>query len=661
MMPFKFSMFSGKITQEDGKTGRFFDFSKTAEIITKTPLKKNSFPIFPPSCKYFLSLMIIALCFSPRLAAAKISIDAEVESNTVPIGEPFSYNITITVEGQNGEPEFTQPNFDNLSVIRRSSQRGQSFVMNFGSAPKVQMTLTYSYLLQANKTGGAQIGPASARLGNELVSTKLLSLQIVDSGSHSGFGFNSGPQTARRHPSAAPTPTPPSDSLEANGESILLRAVPDRFEAYVGEQVILSVFLLSRVELADIQNLSQPQLSGVLLERDERPRTNLTPRIQRFNGIEYQVFEVARFAVFPLHEGKVTIGSFALDAQSGGFAFFSTGRNYHVTSVPVDINAKALPSAGRPSSFAQMNVGKFSFQSQLLANSTQVGKPVTLRISVNGSGNISKLELPKPNFGPKLRAFDPETKVERHFDQGALSGRITRDYLVVPSAPGQYNIGPLSFSYFDPQAQIYREEKSSTLTFMASGDAASSTTTAVTTPSTRGDQRQLRPPHYRSDFKDDRPAHLNPILLYVNGGFVSFAFMFSLFVPLLRRQVKSEDISRRALSRAQRRLRQLRGEKNKTAAQFYADVHKIMTDYLHERFSLSLGASREQIRSALYEMNIPDQTIHTLLSELDNCDFARFAPGAHERSQTEAATSRVESVLQDLERPLKSRRKEVVA
>src|SRR6185369_14180379 len=122
-----------------------------------------------------------------------------------------------------------------------------------------------------------------------------------------------------------------------------------------------------------------------------------------------------------------------------------------------------------------------------------VGKPLTLRVTVGGIGNISKLSLPAPRLSPKLKAYDPETKSEQKFDQGVLTGRIQRDYLFVPNEPGEHLIPPLVFHWFDPKTGTYREERTQAYAIQVTGEAAGAPAQDAQKPRAAGDGRTLHP------------------------------------------------------------------------------------------------------------------------------------------------------------------------
>lgn len=587
----------------------------------------------------WLVVAVLLLC-GGTASAAKLSLDVDVDRRQVDIGGELAVQVTVTLEGQTEDPSYTPPDFEGLEVVRRGTQRGQSFMMGFGGGAKVTVTTTYSYIVKANVPGKARIGAAKVKAGNEFAQSEPIVIDVVGK-LNPNLGKKGQPPQA-----AAPNAPPPApgNTVTGKGDPVMLRVVPDKSEAVVGDQIILSVFLLSRVELSDIQSLTQPQLEGLLLERDDRPRNNLTPRIQRFDGVDYQVFEVARFALFALREGPLQIGEFGLDAQ-GAYSFFSQPRSYHVTSLPVKVTAKPLPTSGKPSNFSVFNVGRFTFTSQLSADNTSVGKPVTLKMSVAGYGNVGKVDLPKPQLSDALRAFDPETKLEKRFDQSGLNGKLTREFLIVPNQPGTHTIPPLAFRYFDPTTGTYREEKTPEMTVTATGEAGK----VVDTPSAaRFDSgRRLAPPRIASGLRDERPSTTTTPWLPMSGAVIGLSGAVIAISALRRRLLSVDDTAQKARGRALKRLRAIKRGESRV---FYAELQKVLSDFLVERFAIGASTPRERIRALLLEAGAAEQAIDALLSELDNCDFARFAPGANQSATEQATLQRCEQAIATLDR-----------
>src|SRR5690606_23943766 len=82
----------------------------------------------------------------------------------------------------------------------------------------------------------------------------------------------------------------------------------------------------------------------------------------------------------------------------------------------------------------------------------------------------------------------------------------------------------------------------------------------------------------------------------------------------------------------------------------YAEMHRVVRHYLSERFAVSSGTARERLRGALLELGAAAKAVDALLVELDNCDFARFAPGGHLAKEAEMTKDRLRAIIAELDR-----------
>ena len=112
-----------------------------------------------------------------------------------------------------------------------------------------------------------------------------------------------------------------------------------------------------------------------------------------------------------------------------------------------------------------------------------------------------------------------------------------------------------------------------------------------------------------------------------------------------------------AASRARKTLRlcelHIKGER---PVKFFAELSRALTDHLEDRLGIPVaGMTRDELRRVLSDRGMPEETLAQLARELENCDFARFAPSASGPGEMRAALRRGKTLLGEIERaPLKS-------
>ena len=144
-------------------------------------------------------------------------------------------------------------------------------------------------------------------------------------------------------------------------------------------------------------------------------------------------------------------------ATGGGMSFFDPRPNteqYLITSSAPTVQVKPLPVPA-PSSFLGA-VGQFAFTSKVVPTTAAVGEPVTWTLTLEGTGNWPEgLSFPARDVSRDFHAFAPNT--QRKIKDGTLfEGTLTEDVVLMPTKPGTYTLGPVSYSYFDPAAGTYK-------------------------------------------------------------------------------------------------------------------------------------------------------------------------------------------------------------
>jgi tetratricopeptide (TPR) repeat protein len=100
-------------------------------------------------------------------------------------------------------------------------------------------------------------------------------------------------------------------------------------------------------------------------------------------------------------------------------------------------------------------VGHFTLSSKVVPDDPAVGKAVTWSVTFSGSGNWPAIkQLPPralpPHFNTLKSLRTAQLKGRSRFD-----GTLTEDLVIVPTEPGRVTLGPINWSYFDPQLERY--------------------------------------------------------------------------------------------------------------------------------------------------------------------------------------------------------------
>ena len=171
-------------------------------------------------------------------AWAQPTIRVEVH-NIVELQERF--NVGFVVEGEHAPSDFQWEAGDDFTVVW-GPQKGTStsIQMMNGKTTRTSQT-TYTYILQARKTGTFTLPPASAKVKGTQIQSKAVQIQVVDSGNAQA--------------AAGSTQQQQSQAQASRGDSdIFMRLSLSRNSVVVGEPVTATLKIYHRANLAGFEN-----------------------------------------------------------------------------------------------------------------------------------------------------------------------------------------------------------------------------------------------------------------------------------------------------------------------------------------------------------------------------------------------------------------------
>jgi len=138
-----------------------------------------------------------------------------------------------------------------------------------------------------------------------------------------------------------------------------------------------------------------------------------------------------------------------------GFGLFQQQRveELTVSTGQPELSVRPLPEA--PAGFTGA-VGQFRLNSKVVPATAAVGEPITWTLELSGSGNWPEIPgLPQREVSKDFSVVQPKAK--RTPAEGKLFDvTLAEDVVLVPTRPGTYKLGPVTFTYFDPKAGEYK-------------------------------------------------------------------------------------------------------------------------------------------------------------------------------------------------------------
>lgn len=601
-----------------------------------------------------ITVMALLLCAGTAVAG-DASFEVSVDKNPMALGDQFTLSFTLSNAGVGGGKNMRLPDLGRFHIM---SGPNQSTSMQFINGA-VSSSTTYSYVLQPKDMGKFTIGAATIEADGKQYATQPIAIEVV--------------KGSPRQKQQAP---PPDDVGAQIGDNLFLKAVVDKNRVILGEQINLTFKLYTRVSVSNYGVDKSPTMTGFWGEDIENPK-NIALSNETINGKQYRVGVIRKMALFPTQSGSLEVAPMEVTTQvqvqtrslDPFDAFFRDpfGRtvNYKVKSEPIKIKVDPLPSSAPPS--FKGAVGRFAMNTTVDKRTTKTNEPVTLKVTISGTGNIKVLEVPELELPKDFEQYPPKVTDDINRQEGKISGSKTFEYLLIPRYPGRKTIKPLTFSYFDLGKREYVSLQSPQIELNVEQG------TAVAPPVIAGGNQedvQLLSQDIRF-IKVWQPSFSRRgEFLYKSGVFVALVFLPLLgfagtLVYARQRQAEMLDAAgyrnRRALKVAQKGLKQAEqllasktsGSPSKKL-EFYSEVSRALHKYLGDKLNIQQAdLSIENVLAALNDRSVNGEIPKALKVLWETCEMARFAPTSLEAAAIQRTFDEAKRLIVELERTLK--------
>ena len=353
-------------------------------------------------------LAIGAILFSSAvLAQGKATV--VVDRNPVVAGQAFR----ITFEFQNARVDFDVP-----PAIQGLRYVGGPFTSNSTQINNGAVTSkkSYAYSAMVMNPGLLRIPSFTFQVQGRELRTEPISLRVLSKGE------------AR-------------DNADAPFEAVIQ---VDKRKVHIGEPVLVQYKIFNRLDAVDVRNYTFPELSGVWKEaiEGEDPRWEMTI----VDGKRVQVATVRSDILYPTRTGSLEIAGFEVQAQQR-LSFFNT-RPINANADAVSIEVTPLPASVPGQSLGTFEGLTVDWSMEDNAAPT-LNEGLSIVLEFRGKGNLPMIGAPDIQWPDDLEVFDPEIKDRVTKDKNGQRGRRTMSYLVIPRAPGSFEVDLPEMGYFD--------------------------------------------------------------------------------------------------------------------------------------------------------------------------------------------------------------------
>jgi hypothetical protein len=478
---------------------------------------------------------------------------------------------------------------------------------------RMSSTITRTWVLTAAQPGRYTIGPAKVKVGGGYIQTDPITIEVTKG--------------------AATRPSDPNATLGQQRDPNLFTTISlSKSKGYVGEQVVATYMLYSRYN--NLQSVSKelPKISNAWTEEVDLGELHWEEKMQTINGLPYRVAVLRKQVLFPQRSGKLRIEPFEQTCVIDR-SFFNQGRTVEVRSNAVEYTVLDLPS-GAPADFSGA-VGELQMTVTASRTRLQENESVDLTVRFSGRTNLKLLEAPAIALPNDIETFEPKVTDRITVNGNGMSGSREYQFLLIPRHEGNYELPPVTVSYFDTQIGDYKTLSSGpTMIEVLPGDG-SATTTLPQRPAQSDIQlleKDIR--HIRTgDLELEPVGHelfASPAWI---AGMTAPAIAFMLLLAWRRKQAReAQDIAgsrRKAADRTARRHLKLAEQalQSNDREVFYSALSKALGGYMADKFGTGITTNAsETIRRRLADAPDSEQLATNYQRLITACDMARFAP-----------------------------------
>jgi hypothetical protein len=589
-------------------------------------LVKTGKSYFENSMKFKFYIITFLLLCSKLLYADEVNFRTSVSSQQVATGEDFRVTFTLNTKGSN----FSAPDFNGFQVLSGPNQSSSMSWINGVSSSSI----SFSYYLRAVKTGEYQIGAASIVVDGKKISSNAVKIVVVK-----GEAVQQNPSTNSSQPQRVSS----SKSNDIN-KQLIIRAIPDKTNAYIGEQISVTYKLYTQLSIGDNGVDKLPDLNGFWSEEIKIDNQQPEWKQEVYNGENYHVATIRRMLLFPQRAGSLTIDPLAMSfivrisrpARDIMDAYFGAYEDikHSTKSAAVKINVKELPEVGKPEGFTGA-VGDFKVSASLDKNETKANEPLNYKLDISGSGNIKLLNAPKLNLPSDFEKYDPTITDQLSVTAQGVSGKRSYNFLIIPRHEGDFSIPAYSFSYFNPLTKKYVILNTEEFRVkVLKGDVVANNNSLNANNQTEvkvldKDIRYIKTESNSLNSIDE--VFLGSPLYYSLISIGPLAFLLALFIKKRTDQNNSDIVkvkSRKAGKVAAKYLEEAQKQLDlSNSKEFYEAIFKGLYGYLSNKLNIEMADMNKEIITKYLEVKISDQAvIQNLIEVLDTCEMARFAP-----------------------------------
>ena len=604
--------------------------------------------------KKLIIILMALIAYSTQMLADKVSFTASAPDAVV-VGDQFRLSYTVTTQKVK---DFRAPSIKGFDVLMGPSRSQQSNTQIVNGNVTSTSSITFTYILMANNAGEYTIPGASIVADGDQMVSNSVRIKVL-------------PQDQGDSNSSSSSSTHSSSGTGVSNQDLFITASASKTNVYEQEAFVLTYKIYTRESNLQLNNAKLPDFKGFHSQEIEMT-TNARWTPEHYQGRNYYTTVYRQFVLFPQQSGKLyidpaqfqmTVGK-PVQSDDPFDAFFNGGSNVieikkSISTPKIAINVNPLP-AGKPADFSG-GVGEFNISSSINNKELKTNDAITIKLVISGTGNLKLISNPEIKFPDDFEVYDPKVDNQVRLTREGLTGNKVIEYLAIPRHAGTCKIPGVSFSYFDIRSKSYKTLKTEEYVINVEKGAGNADQ-VIANFTNKEDLKVLG--------EDIRYIKQNEVTLQPKGSFfygsmtywlfyIIPALAFIIFFIIYRKQAAenanvAKMRTKKANKVATKRMKlagKLLSENKKDA--FYDEVLKALWGYISDKLNIPVSRlSKDNIEEKLRNHGVNEELIKEFLNALNDCEFARFAPGDENQAMDKVYSSSIE-VISKMENSIK--------
>ncbi len=571
--------------------------------------------------RLFISILI--MCGALSAAVAQTSVEISLP-RSARVGQRFTVSITVNNPDGNVQP----PKALTLSGCTFVGGPGISTsssinIINGHMQRSESRSYTFTYL--ADEEGTVKVPSVAVTVDGKQYSTRPGQF-VVGAGQPAQQGQSGSGRSGRN-----------SGDFEIGPNDLFMRVVLSNNNVYEQQAVEVSIKLYSsNQQVEGLSTSSLPAFDGCLIESLGMPQT-IDWRTESIGGRQMYSAVVYRALLYPQRAGEITLSGGEYTAQAYrqtyvqdffGYRPVMESKEVKLKPRAAVLKVKALPEP-KPANFSGA-VGRFTASARLIGNTFKTNEASSIIYTIEGTGNIKFLNVPKVDFPTEFEVYEPAIDNNSHAAGSNMSGTENIEYTFVPQSVGKFNIGEYDFVYFDPSVSEYK-------TIPVEGFEIDVKKGANVSSSAIGGKQDVQSKN--TDIHHIKPGADKPSSTH---SYIAESRLYWLSYPLLliamlvcgyiyykrlqadpkgRKLNMAGKVAKKRLAKAGKLLKARRYD------DYYEELLRAMQNYLGDKLQISASQlNRDNVRQALSERGATCELQQKLNDILNDCEMARYTP-----------------------------------